>query len=140
VLTVFCLPLYYLIFMGLYAAFRRTYGAYAALGSALAFAGVTLVLTSSSALSLVSLSDKYAEAVTETQRTQYLAAGEALVASDLWNSTSSLIGGVLLQSALVWASVLMLRSKLFSPFIAYGHGDPQVGSAHPHRLFLPAAV
>jgi hypothetical protein len=119
VLTVFCLPLYYLIFLGFYAAFRRTYGAYAALGAALAFAGVTLVLASSAAISLVSLSDKYAEAATEAQRAQYLAAAEALFSSDLWNSTSSLIGGIMLQSSLLWISVLMLKSKLFSPFIAY---------------------
>lgn len=141
VLTVLCLPLYYLVFIGLYAAFQRTHGAYAALIAVLAFAGVTLVLASSSALPLVSLSDRYAGAATEAERAQYLAAGAALVASDLWSSTSSVIGGLLLQSALVWVSVLMLQSKLFSPFtasvgiIANGLDLARILIA----LFLPAA-
>ena len=41
-LTIFIMPLYYLIFLGTYAALKKTNGAVALLATVLAFAGVTL--------------------------------------------------------------------------------------------------
>jgi len=110
---------YYLIFFGFYAAFRRANGAYAALATALAFVGVTLWLATHSAFSMISLSDQYAAATTDAQRSQLLAAGMAVIASDMWHSTGALIGGILLQSATVLISVVMLRNKIFSKVTAY---------------------
>lgn len=110
---------YYLIFFGFYAAFRRVHGAYAALATALAFVGVTLWLATHSAFSMIYLSDQFAVATTEAQKSQLLVAGEAVIASDMWHSTGALVGGILLQSATVLISVVMLRSNIFSKVIAY---------------------
>jgi hypothetical protein len=117
--TVFAMALYYPVFFGLFAALRNADRVYAGLCAGLAFVGVTLVLAAPTALPMLSLSDKHAAATTEAARLQFLAAGEALLASDLWHSSSSLIGGILGQSAAVLISAVMLRSTVFSRAIAW---------------------
>jgi hypothetical protein len=117
--TVLALPLYYLVFLGLFAALRRSDAAYATLSTSLAFVGVTLVLATPTALSMLSLSERYAAATTELTRVQFLAAGEAVLAADIWHGTGAIIGGLLLQSGAVLISVVMLRSSVFSKTVAY---------------------
>jgi hypothetical protein len=72
-----------------------------------------------STFSLQYLGNKYAAAAGDAQRAQFLAAGEAVVASDIWNSSGAYIGGILLQGAGVIMSVIMLRSKDFSKVTAW---------------------
>jgi len=72
--TVAVMPLYYLLFLGLFAALRRSDYSNAVLSTALAFAGVTLVLATPTALSMVPLSEKFAAATTDAMRAQLLAA------------------------------------------------------------------
>jgi len=117
--TVFALPLYYLLFLGLFAALRRTDRANAVLSTALAFVGVTLVLATPTALPMLSLSAKYAAATTEATRTQLLAAGEAILATDIWHGTGAILGGMLVQAGAVLISVVMLRSSVFGRITAY---------------------
>lgn len=117
--TVVVMPLYYFLFLGLFAALRRTDPANAILSTALAFVGVTLLLATPTALSMLSLSQKYAAATTETTRTQLLAAGEAILATDIWHGTGAIMGGVLVQSGAVLISVVMLRSSVFGTTTAY---------------------
>jgi hypothetical protein len=50
VLTILVMPMYYLIFLGLYGALKKTDSALSLLAASLAFAGVTLVLATPSAL------------------------------------------------------------------------------------------
>ncbi|MBN1886522.1 MAG: hypothetical protein JW850_00975 [Thermoflexales bacterium] len=119
VLTVLVMPLYYLLFLGLYIALRRTRSAYTTLATVLVFVGLTLFLATPSAFSMLTLSDKHAAATTEAQRSQLLAAGEAILASDMFHSTGAFVGGVLLQSAAVLISVVMLWSAIFSKLTAY---------------------
>ena len=118
-LTIIVMPLYYLLFTGIYVALRRTNGAYAALATALAFIGVTLFLATPSVFSMTYLSDQYAAAATDAQKSLFLAAGETIIASDMWHSTGAIMGGILLQSAGVFISVVMLQSKVFSRLTAY---------------------
>jgi hypothetical protein len=118
-LTVIVMPLYYLLYIGIYVALRRTNGAYAVLATALAFIGVTLFLATPSVFSMVYLSDQYAVASTEAQKALFLAAGEATIASDMWHGTGAIMGGILLQSAGVLVSIVMLQSKVFSRVTAY---------------------
>jgi hypothetical protein len=106
--------LYALTFFGLYAALRRTHSAYIALATALGFAGLTLWLAAHSAFSMISLSNQYAAATTEAQRAQFLAAGEAVIAADMWHSTGPIVGGIFLQGGLVIVSVAMLQNRIFS--------------------------
>jgi hypothetical protein len=117
--TVFALPLYYFVFLGLFVALWRTDAAYATLSTSLAFVGVTLVLATPTALSMLSLSEKYAAATTEPMRIQFLAAGEAVLATDIWHGTGASIGGLLLQSGAILISVVMLRSNVFTKTVAY---------------------
>lgn len=120
ILTVFVyMPVCYLLYLGIYAALRRTQGPYALLGTVLVFAGITLFLATPSALSLTVLSDKYAVAITDAERSQFLAAGEAILASDMWHGTGAFIGGGLLQIGAVFISVVMLQGKIFGKAIAY---------------------
>lgn len=119
-LMIFAMPLYYLVFLGLYAALRRTDGALALLAAALAFAGVTLVLATPSAFSFLTLSDRFAAATSAAQKSQLLAAGEAILAADAWHGSGAQMGGLLMQTAALLASVVMLRSPAFSRLTAWG--------------------
>jgi hypothetical protein len=117
--TVAVLPLYYLLFLGLFAALRKSDHATALLSTLLTFVGVTLVLATPTALSMLSLSDKFAGASSDSVRNQMLAAGEAIMAADLWHSTGAILGGVLLQCGAVLISVAMLRGNVFSRTTAW---------------------
>lgn len=111
--TVLALPLYYLVFLGLFAALRREDLAGATMATALAFVGVTLVLATPMGLSMLPLSDKYAAAASAETRRQLLATGEAILATDMWHSTAAFVGGLLAQIGAVLVSVVMLRTRVF---------------------------
>ena len=117
--TVAVMPLYYLVFLSLFAALRQTDRVKTLLSTALAFIGVTLVLATPTALSMLPLSDRYAAATTEAVRTQLLAAGEALMANDIWHGTGADLGGALLQCGAVLISFVMLRGGVFSKATAW---------------------
>jgi hypothetical protein len=117
--TVLALPLYYLLFLGLFVALKREEPACAALATALAFVGVTLLLATPMGLSMLSLSDKHAAATTEAAKNQLLAAGEAILATDMWHGTGAWVGGILVQTGAVLVSVAMLRTNVFSKVTAY---------------------
>jgi len=117
--TIAVLPLYYLTFLGLYAALRRSNRALALLSTLLAFAGLTLVLSTPTALSLIPLSDKFAAATSDAVRSQLLAVGEAIMAADIWHSTAAILGGVLLQCGAVLICVVMLRGSVFGKVTAW---------------------
>jgi len=119
VLTIFAMPLYYLLILGLYIALKRTQPVLAIIGALLGWAGVTLLLATPSAFSFLSISDKFAMATGEAQKTQFLAAGEALLVSDLWHSSGARMGGLLMQTALLLLSIAMLQSKIFSNATAW---------------------
>ena len=111
--TLVAMPLYYLLFLGLAAALWRADRVLVLVSTALAFVGVTLLLSTPTALSLIALSDKHAAATSEAARLQYLAAGEALLAADIWHATNAILGGTLAQVAAVLISLVMLRSDAF---------------------------
>ncbi len=117
--TVCAMPLYYLLFLGLFAALRQVHTARATLATALAFVGITLVLATPTALSLVPLSDRYAAAATDALRSQLLSAGEALMAADIWHGTGAILGGVLLQCGAVLICLVMLRGGVFGKATAW---------------------
>lgn len=139
--TVLVMPLYYPLFLGLFAALRRTDRAITTLSTLLVFVGVTLLLSTPTALSMLPLSQKYAAETTEALRMQYLAAGETILATDIWHGTGALLGGILAQCGAVLISISMLRGDTFSKATAYlgivMHG---LDLAHiAAGLFLPAS-
>jgi len=135
-LTIFIVPLYYLIFLGTYAALKKTNGAVVLLATALTFVGVTLFLATPSVFAWLTLSDKFAAATSEAQKTLLLAAGEAILASDMWHSSSALIGGILLQTGALLVSLIMLRSQSFSKPTAWV-GIVTHGLDLAHVLIIP---
>ena len=111
--TALALPLYYLLFLGFLAALRRVEPAATLLSTVLAFAGVTLVLATPGSLSMLTLGDRHAAATSEAARSELLAAGEAVLAADMWHSTGAFVGAILLQSGALLVSIVMLRTRVF---------------------------
>ncbi len=111
--------LYPLTVFGLYAALKRTRPASIALALILVCLGTVLWLGSHSAFSMISLSDQYAAAATEAERSGLLAAGRAIIAADMWHTTGAFMSGVFLQGATTWVSILMLRGGIFSRTTAW---------------------
>ena len=118
-LTLLTVPLYYPIFLSIYLALKKDQAAYATLGVLLAFAGVTLFLATPSVFSWIALSDKYALATSAAQKDQLLAAGEAILASDMWHGSGAVIGGILMLIAALIFSIVMLKCKDFGKGTAY---------------------
>ena len=119
ILTVVALPVFFGLYVGTYAALRRDCYVLAAASCASAAIGVTLVLANASPMSLLYLSDQYAAATNELRRAQLLAAGEAVMSTDMWHGTAAKMGGLLLQIAGVLISVAMLRTAVFSKLTGY---------------------
>lgn len=116
--SVLVLPLYYLLFFGFFAALKDTNRTHAAIATALIFIGVTLVLAMPTALPLMALSDKYGAAGSDALKAHFLAAGEAVLATDIWHGTGAYMGGLFVQTGAVWISIVMLRG-VFSKETAY---------------------
>jgi len=119
ILTVFAMPLYYLLFYSIYLTLKGTNKEFVTISIILTFVGLTLFLSCTSVFSILSLSDKYALAIDDSEKSQLLAAGEALFSSDIWHGTSAFIGGLLLQTGGLLFSIAMLRSDVFSRITAY---------------------
>ncbi len=117
--SVLTVGLYPLTAFGLFIALKRDHPASMTLALALLFAGAVLWLGSHSAFSMISLSDQYAVATTEAQRSQLLAAGQAVIASDMWHTTGAFMSGIFLQGATTLISILMLRGRVFSRATAW---------------------
>jgi hypothetical protein len=113
------IALYIGLFPGLYAALRKVNPTWTAFATAILMIGVTSSFATHSGFSMLHLSDRYAAAVTGAERAQLLAAGEAVIAADLWNSSGGYMAGILLQGAGVLISAIMLRSKDFSRVTAW---------------------
>ena len=113
------MPLFYLLLLGLYFALKETHLFPATIAMLLGFAGVTLFLATPSVFSWLALSDKFAAATSEAQKNLFLAAGEAILVSDMWHGTGAIIGGILIQVTTTLISIIMLSSKAFGKSTAY---------------------
>lgn len=102
----------------MFFALRKQNFTIALLSAIMLLTGAVGAFSVHAGFSMMRLSDLYAAAATETQRVQILAAGEAVLASDMWNSTAGYMGGILLQGPGVVLSILMLRSKNFNKVTA----------------------
>jgi len=116
--TLILLALFPFLAMGIYAAFHRSRQAYAMLAMILILVGTLLGLANHSAFSMMYLSDLYAAATTPAQQAQLLTAGEAVIASDMWNTSAGFLAGIFMQGGFVFISFVMLRSPGFSKWTA----------------------
>jgi hypothetical protein len=106
-------------FPALYMALRRVSPVYTAFATLFTLIAVTICFASESTFALLKLGDLYMSAASEAQRAQFLAAAEAVIASDMWNSSGAYMSGILLQGGGVIISLVMLRNKDFSKMTAY---------------------
>jgi hypothetical protein len=119
ILTMFVMPFYYILFYALYTALKNINYSLSALSALFIFAGVTIFLSAPSVFSYLRLSDGYWQATSDVVRSQFQAAAESVLASDIWNGTGARISGLLIQTGAVVFSVLMLRSSSFTKLTAY---------------------
>ncbi len=105
-------------FPALYVILRRSNPVATAFATLFTGIAVTICFASESTFSLLYLGDQYVTAASEAQRAQFLAAGEAAIATDMWHSSGAYMSGLLLQGGGVIISLVMLRSNEFSKVTA----------------------
>lgn len=107
-----------LIFLALYVALKPNHPSAMLIAITAGLVGITVYFASNQAFAMLALSERYAAATADAQRTGYLAAGEVLLAS---NNPDSIYQGagiylsyflVLLAGLII--SVVMLQSEIFS--------------------------
>lgn len=111
-----------LIFLALFAALRRVSKSFMALAATLGFLGIAVYFASNQAFAMLSLSNQYAAATTDTQRAMFLAAGQAVLA--IHNNANYQGAGIYMSFLLVSIagliiSSVMLQSNIFSKGTAY---------------------
>jgi hypothetical protein len=105
------------IFLTLYITLRRASESFSALALALGFVGLISLIPARPIFEMLSLSDQYAAATTETQRSELLAAGMATLA--LFHGTAFNVHYILGSASLLISSAIMLRSHTFNKATAY---------------------
>jgi hypothetical protein len=118
-LLMILIGLYLFTFAALYIALRHVSPVYTTFAVLSTFIVVMTTFAVESTFSMLKLGEQFTNAASEAQRAQFIAAAEAVIASDMWNSTAAYMGGILLQGSGVMISVIMLRSKDFSKVTAW---------------------
>ena len=127
--------LYVPIILALYVTLRRTNESFMAIALTLGIVGIAAYFASNTAFNMLSLSDQYAAATTDAQRSMLLAAGQAMLA--IYNGTAFQLSYVFQAVAGIITSAVMLRSNIFSKVtacvgilagvIAFGLFVPKIG-------------
>jgi hypothetical protein len=106
-----------ILFLALYVSLKEVNESYALIALVLGLIADVLIIPARPIAELFSLSGLYASATTEAAKSQYLAAGEALLS--LFNGTGWFLNTLLGGFSLLMSSLLMLRSHIFSRSTAY---------------------
>jgi hypothetical protein len=119
-LEVLMYAMFALVFLALYFALREANQGLMAIAIAFSLLGVGIFLATNNPFSMLSLSDQYAAATTDVQKTTLLAAGQAV----LTNTSQRIVGGFnvglfLVSVAGLIVSSVMLKSSSFSRSTAY---------------------
>lgn len=102
-----------LIYLALYTALRRANESLTAIALTIGLVGIVLYLVSREAtFSMLSLSEQYAVATTETQRSMFLAAGQTMLT--IYNGTAFDLSYVLGGVFILIISAVMLHRNTFS--------------------------
>lgn len=106
-----------LMLLALGVALRRTHRGALAIALASGLAGVTVYSASNTALTMLSLSNQYAAATSDAQRSLLLAAGQASLATN--QGSGFQVSLFLLAAAGLLFSAVMLRSTAFGRIAGY---------------------
>jgi len=118
-----------MVFLALWAALKRASQSFMTMALTLELIGVATYFASTAAFEMLSLSNLYAAATTDAERSTLLAAGQAMLAT--WQGTAFNVSYILSAIALLIVSVVMLRSHVFSKITAY------VGILASVLMFVP---
>jgi hypothetical protein len=113
-----------LMFLAVYVSLRRTNKSCTLLAAIFSFVGMVLYFVSNSALSMFSLSNQYAAATTDAQKSTLLAAGQTVLAngydpSAVYQSGSFYLSLLFVALAGMLMSAVMLQSRIFNKATAY---------------------
>lgn len=100
-------------YLALFAAHRKSNIGLALLALIVFLVGTTVFVATNTALPMLELSGKYAAATTETQKTLFAAAGEAMLARGTHGTLGVFIGFLLPNIASLIMSLTMLTGKVF---------------------------
>jgi len=107
------------IFFALYGAHRKASQTLAALAVIVSFVGVAVFYATNRAFAMLDISNQYALATTEAQRSILAAAGQAMLSVGQSHTPGTFMAFFLSEVARLLISVVMLRDKLFSKANAY---------------------
>jgi hypothetical protein len=138
----------YLLFiptiLALYVALRRTAEAVMAVAVALFLVGIADFFATNTAFPVLALSQQYAAATTDDERSVALGAGHAMFA--LFNENAFLISYVIVSMAWTMIGAVMLRGRAFGRLSAYTGilaGATGIGAVileHVSEVLVPAAI
>lgn len=106
-----------LMFLALYIPLRSIHSGRMVVATVLGIIGTAIYIASNTAFSMLSLSEKFATATTDAQRSIFLAAGEAMLALSV--GTGYFVSLILLAVAGLIVSFAMLQSSYFNRTTAY---------------------
>ena len=103
--------------LALYVALRRASASLMAIGTTFFFVGIAVYFATNTSFCMLYLSDQYAAATTDAQRSMFLAAGQAMFT--MFNVTAFSFSYVIVSAALLIVAAVMLRSTIFSRATAH---------------------
>jgi hypothetical protein len=107
------------LYLALYVALRRVHESHMAVATLFAFIGtVVFIVPRAATLSVLSLSDQYAAAASDAQRSQIIAVAQAITAP-AQAATPQTTGFLFIAVAVLIISAVMLRTTLFNRVTAY---------------------
>ena len=102
------------IYFALYTAHRKVNKTFAALAMIISFIGVAVFFATNRAFSMLELSNQYANAITDSQRSGFLVAGQAMLSVGKSHSPGTFICFFLGELAGILISLVILKGKIFS--------------------------
>ena len=119
-LEVLMYMMFTLVFLALYVVLRKANESWMAIALTFALLGIGIFFATNNPFSMLSLSNQYAAAATDAQRSTILAAGQAVLANTNQRAVGGFNMGLFLVSvAGLMISSVMLRSNSFSRLTAY---------------------
>jgi len=106
-----------LVFLAIYAALKRASESLMAIGLTFQLVGMATYFASTAAFEMLSLSNQYAAATTDAERSTLLAAGQAMLA--IWQGTAFDVSYILSAVAMLIVLAVMLRTSTFGKAAAY---------------------
>ena len=121
------------VLLALYAALRRFGEAAMALATAAGLMSIVVYFASNTSVQMLLLSNGYTAATTDAERSAYLAAGQAMLAT--YSGTAYHVSLIIGSVALILGSVVMLRSRVFGRIAPWAG---IVGNGLALGLYVPA--